>query len=272
MMLNSVTIGSGAPEVVFLHGLFGRGRNWTTIAQGISPSSSLLIDLPNHGWSPWTTQFSYTGMADAVADVLRSRDCPRSPITLVGHSMGGKVAMLVALRYPELVERLVVEDIAPVSESVGVLRPYSRALSRLDLTAIHSRAEADQALSDAIPDRRVRGFLLQGLQRTITGQWSWQYNLPLLTSQIAMVGSWPAIEGRYLGPVLWIAGGASDHVRPAYHSKMKSYFPRVQILTVKNAGHWVHSDAPQIVTEGIRRFISRPVPAHDEAVRTPAVV
>ena len=148
---------------MFCHGLFGQGRNWTGIAKSLAGTHrALLVDLPHHGRSGWSADFEYTALADEVAGLLSSDD----PVALVGHSMGGKVAMVLALRHPELVARLCVVDIAPVDYgSSEEFQGYVEAMRGLDLDAVERRADADAALTEAVPNRTVRDFLLQNLRR-----------------------------------------------------------------------------------------------------------
>ncbi len=157
--------------MVFLHGLFGQGRNFTQIAKAMLPEfHSLLVDLPNHGRSGWTDTFSYAATADRIAEHLAEGFAADGPVHVVGHSMGGKVAMLLALRHPELVERLVVVDIAPVpSDNAGEFEHLLGSLAGLELDGLTRRSDADEQLSEAIPDERVRGFLLQNLRSSSDG-------------------------------------------------------------------------------------------------------
>jgi pimeloyl-ACP methyl ester carboxylesterase len=169
------TVGEAGPGVVFVHGLFGQGKNWTTIARGLADRHRVtLLDLPNHGHSPWTDRVDYLDMAELVAAELEKLG---EPVTLVGHSMGGKVAMQLALRRPELLRALVVVDVAPVDypesggrtddldEESSPFADYIAAMRTIDLETLQTRDDADHALRGAVPSRMVRSFLLQSLQR-----------------------------------------------------------------------------------------------------------
>ncbi len=246
-------VGDGPVSYVFLHGLLGQGRNWSTIAKALLPASSLLVDLPNHGRSPWTADVSYEAMAGAVADLLT--ETQTSPVTLVGHSMGGKVAMLVALHHPALVARLAVVDISPADRNAMEFVRYLDAMLAIDLSRIATRADADAQLSSAAPDPVVRAFLLQGLQRTDAG-WEWRPNLEGLRHGIARIGGWPSVDGTYDGPVLWLAGERSDYVTRDELPAMRTLFPRVRLVVVKGAGHWVHADQPEVVAATLRQWAS----------------
>lgn len=254
--LHTTSLGESGPLVVFCHGLFGQGKNWTSIAKQLaSDHRVLLVDMPQHGRSAWVDHFDYLEMADQVAGLLSADD----PVTLVGHSMGGKVAMLVALRHPELVDRLCVVDVSPVdyhhtSEFAG----YIEAMQALDLDGLERRGQADEALADAVPNTTVRSFLLQNL-RHHDGAWSWQLNLEVLGRDLDRIGGWPedALAGvaPYEKAVLWMAGQRSGYVSDEYVAAMDRWFPRNRRVTVKDAGHWVHSEQPAIFVEVLRRFL-----------------
>jgi pimeloyl-ACP methyl ester carboxylesterase len=259
--LHTRAIGDTGSRVVFLHGLFGQGRNWTQIGKALADPSRgdrhrvLLVDLPHHGRSGWEDGFDYLSTADQVAGLLDAED----PVALVGHSLGGKVAMVLALRHPELVERLCVVDVSPVAYGhLSQFEGYVAALRGIDLDSLSSRGDADAALAEAVPDPTVRAFLLQNLRRDGDG-WRWQANLEVLGADLPEIGSWPedrlAGTPPYAGPVLWVAGARSDYIQPAYAEAMDRWFPTNRLVTVKNAGHWVHSEQPEVFVEVLRHFL-----------------
>ncbi|MCW2810020.1 MAG: putative hydrolase [Friedmanniella sp.] len=259
--LHRTQVGDQGPRVVFLHGLFGQGKNWTSMARALSPTARVtLLDLPDHGRSSWSPTFSYVGMAAQVAEVL-TRDGGGEPYAVVGHSMGGKVAMALALGHPELVERLCVVDVSPVAGAqVGQFGPYVEGMRSIDLATLTSRAAAEAVLTPYAPDPTIRGFLLQNLRRESDpaggSRWRWQMNLDLLGAELAAVGDWPDLDALpYPGPVLWLAGEHSPYIRPEYAPVMRTLFPRVRLVTVKNAGHWVHADQPEVFEAALRRFL-----------------
>ena len=259
--LHSTLIGDAdAPRrAVFLHGLFGRGKNFTTVAQGLLPETqSLLLDLPNHGQSGWTAGFSYAEQADLVAAYLRSNFAAAGPVDVVGHSMGGKVAMVLALRHPDLVRRLVVIDIAPVvgAEVRGEFPHLLGALAGLDLAAIERRTDAGAALRGQIPSDTVRGFLLQNLKRSGEG-FAWEPNLELLRAELDVIMDFPAgITSQFVGPVLWLGGGRSDYITDADEPAMRALFPKTRRMTVRGVGHWVHAEAADVVIAALRNFFA----------------
>lgn len=251
--------GEGTQRVVFLHGLFGQGRNFTTIAKALAPEfTSLLVDLPNHGRSDWTDRVDYDQMADAVAAQVQDEVDTGGRVHLVGHSMGGKVAMAVALRHPHLIDRLVVVDISPVlSTDMSEFRHLLGALATLDLHDLPSRAEADARLTDLIPNRTTRGFLLQNLRAEGRG-WRWQANLDLLLRDLPEVGAYVPEGEPFERPVLWVAGEESDYIQPEHRPAMEQLFPRTVLVTVKGAGHWVHSQQPESFVSALRTFLTAP--------------
>ena len=258
LRLHRRTIGAQGRPVVLLHGLLGQGRNLTTAAAGIAARGYrvTLLDLPDHGDSPWTDRLDYPSLASAVARELADD----APVALLGHSLGGKTAMQVALRTPCLVASLVVVDIAPVAYG-GTEAEHARhlaALRALDLSSLGSRADADAALALVVDDERVRAFLLQNLARTGDG-WRWRPNLDLLARDLPAVAQFPVPDGTrpYDGPVLWVAGADSPYVRDEHRDAMNALFPRARLVRLKGAGHWVHAEVPERFVEVVVRFLDR---------------
>jgi len=268
------TLGESGPRVVFVHGLFGQGKNWTTIAKGLVGDGTAgthrvtLVDLPNHGHSPWTDRVDYLDMAQLLAAELEHL---AEPVTLVGHSMGGKVAMQLALRRPELLRALVVVDIAPVEyplqggrtddpdEEASPFAAFIEAMRAMDLEGLTTRDDADAALRAAVPSRMVRSFLLQSLVREGSGGdgWRWRLNLELLERDLGELRGFPEppAGAAFDGPVLWIAGANSAYVLDDDRPHMDALFPTTRLVRIKNAGHWVHSEQPEVFLETLRRFL-----------------
>jgi len=257
--LHTTAYGDEGSPIVFCHGLFGQGRNWTAVAKALAGEHrTLLVDLPHHGRSPWSERFDYLEVAEQIGGLLAERFGPDDPVTLVGHSMGGKAAMVTALRTPELVARLCVVDIAPVDyggsdEFAG----YVEAMQGLDLGSLERRADADAAFQEAVPNRTVRDFLLQNLRREDDG-WRWQVNLDVLGRDLDALSGWPAdrLEGLapFEGPVVWVAGADSRYVSKEQDEEMRRLFPHTRKIVVKGAGHWVHSQRPEVVVEVLRQL------------------
>ncbi len=263
--LHTLSVGTAGPRVAFLHGLFGQGRNWSQVAKALAGpggdgARSALVDLPDHGRSPWSEEFSFAAYADAVAATLRRVDADARWM-VVGHSLGGKTAMLLALRHPDLVARLVVVDIAPRSYgSLDRFSTYIAEMERLPLGELTSRGDAEARFEESNPG--VKSFLLQNLRRD-GDTWRWQANLGLFAADAAkgtgsLIADWPDAAAElapYEDPVLWVAGSESQYVGDEDLPTMQALFPKVRQLTVKGASHWVHTDAPEVVVEALRRFV-----------------
>ncbi|MDO5682930.1 MAG: alpha/beta fold hydrolase [Propionibacteriaceae bacterium] len=261
--LHSLKIGDRGPTVAFCHGVFGQGKNWTTIAKALATGDgptyqSILIDMPNHGRSVWTDSLSYHQMADDLAEFLE----PYAPLSLVGHSMGGKAVMNLAIRYPHLVDRLVVVDMSPVHyHGVRQFNSLVDAMVTLDIADLPDRRTAEERISEQVPDPSVRQFLLQNLHRVQgrngTGpSWFWQPNLQLIAGNLDSLAGWEEPNGvPFEKPVLWIGGAAADYILPEYSDAMRHWFPRARLMMLKGVGHWVHSEAPEIFIPAVRRFL-----------------
>ncbi len=243
LTLHHETIGSG-PEVVVLHGLFGAGRNWLSVARRLSERFRFhLVDLRNHGRSPHAASMSYTDMAGDVEALCKRLTL--TEINLVGHSMGGKVAMTLALTSSRGIRRLINVDIAPVAYP-DRFADMIAAMRALDLSRIRRRSEADLALTDAIPETAVRQFILQNLVFT-QGVASWRANLPALQEQMPeILGPLPVPEEAcFRGDTCFIRGELSDRIRPEHLPLMSRWFPAHRLATVHGGGHWPHAEAPE---------------------------
>ncbi|MDR0435668.1 MAG: alpha/beta fold hydrolase [Propionibacteriaceae bacterium] len=256
MKLHVQHIGNGPMTAAFLHGLFGQGRNFTSMAKELGDVATWsLIDLPNHGHSPWSRHFSYRHDVAAVAAVLRRS---KKPWTLVGHSLGGKVAMLLALTHPQLVSQLVVLDTAPRTHKVSACTVAALAgLRRINLARLATRAEADELLTESCPDRAMRALLLQNLRREQVG-WSWGANFDMLAAALGDIACWPEPKKPYqpfTKPTLWITGQRSSMVEDGDDTAMEQLFPELTRVVVP-VGHLVHAEAPEAVATAIRGFIA----------------
>jgi esterase len=241
MKLPVTSYGETGTPVVVMHGLFGSGRNWMTAARRLSGEHRVFaFDLRNHGSSPHTDSMSYPEMAGDVRETIESLGV--GPVALVGHSMGGKTAMLTALEYADVVERLIVVDAAPVAYPPAFVE-YAQAMRTADLSSVQRRADVDAQLATAVESPGTRAFLLQNLILDDQGA-RWRPNLPVIEASLPLISGWPSdAEGlTYDGPTLFIYGGKSDYVQQDHRATITSYFPQVQYAEVPEAGHWVHAE------------------------------
>jgi pimeloyl-ACP methyl ester carboxylesterase len=254
LSLASAEYGQG-PPVAILHGLFGSGRNWRSIAQQLAAHHRVLaFDLRNHGGSPWADGMSYGEMVEDLRASLHERGIERT--ALLGHSMGGKVAMLAALLHPVEVDRLVVVDIAPVPNPPTLLA-YVHAMRGVDLRGIARRSEVDSRLAAAIPDQVERAFLLQNL--TIEdGRAHWRLNLDAIEREFSQILDFPDLPAEvvYRGPTLFVAGANSTYIRPSDEPAIRRFFPKATITRIAGAGHWVQAEQPQAFLRVVEPFLS----------------
>ena len=247
--------GGERPPVVIMHGLLGSARNWSSLARQLGATRRVFaLDLRNHGASPWADEMNYDQMAEDVRAFLAHQGLPAAAV--IGHSMGGKVAMRLALAHGEQVLRLVVVDIAPVAYH-RAFHAYVEAMRALDLSQISRRAEADALLADQIDDAGVRGFLLQNLVNGEDGL-VWRVPLDALARNMPDILGFPGPrdDERYEGPTLFVTGGRSDYVRPEHHAGILRLFPNARFETIPDAGHWVHAEQPQKFFEVVGSFLA----------------
>ncbi|MCS6790546.1 MAG: alpha/beta fold hydrolase [Bacteroidia bacterium] len=250
MLLNFERQGAHPPFYGFLHGFLGSLDNWRTIARSLAlPGSYLLIDARNHGRSPHTAEMNYAVMAADLERLMDYLGIERAH--WLGHSMGGKTAMYLALHAPQRVASLIVADIAPRRYTGGHER-ILHALQNLNLS-VTRREEVEAQLTQAIPDAGIRQFLLKGLVRDAEGRFAWRMNLPVLIQEYPNILE--AVEGKpYEGPVLFLRGEYSSYIGEEDEEEIHRLFPRVQFRTVPRAGHWLHVDNPAAVLEEVGAF------------------
>jgi esterase len=252
-MLAATQSGEGSP-VVLLHGLFGASQNFGAIAKQLAARFRVVsLDLRNHGASPHVRAMPYPAMADDVAKTLASLGV--GPAAIVGHSMGGKVAMALAQARPEVVARLCVVDIAPRAYGPALLA-YAEAMAAIPLRPGLRRAEADAALAATIPEPGIRAFLLQNL-RFDTDPPAWRLNLKAVATAIPDLSGWvPPESPAFRGATLFLAGEKSRYIRPQDHAAIQARFPAAEIATVPGAGHWVHAEAPVAFLAALTPFLA----------------
>ncbi|MQX38357.1 alpha/beta fold hydrolase [Roseospira navarrensis] len=254
-------VGDG-PPLVILHGLFGSGRNWSRIAKHLAGQGWRVLtpDMRNHGTAPWHDAMDYPGMADDLRSLLL-RDVGSEPAVVVGHSMGGKAAMWLALEDPARVRALVPVDVAPVSYPPGrSIETCAHAMEAVPLDQVTRRADADASMAEAIPDGSMRAFLLQNLELPGPdgGATRWRMNLRVLLDSLPTLTGWPIPRAgsRYDGPTLVLYGGTSDYVRTEYQEAFPPLFPNARFEAIPGAGHWVHVENPYATLAALDGFLA----------------
>ncbi len=236
-------VGEGKPLIV-IPGLLGASDNWMSTAKAIAGKYAVyLLDMRNHGHSPHHPELTYPAMVQDVLEFMSDHDIPRAYV--MGHSMGGKVAMTLAMQYPMKVEKLVVVDMPPRPVVNPFFESIFKALQSLDVQRLHSRQEADDHLAKFIANPVIRSFLLKNLERLTEGGFRWRINLPVIVHYLPHIAEYVPNGNPYQGPTLFIAGGESNYILPEDRDEILKRFPRARIVTIPGAGHWVHFQAPQ---------------------------
>ncbi len=241
----------GGPPLIIAHGLFGSGRNWGVIARRLAERREVVaVDMRNHGESPREAVQGYPEMAADLAEVIEGLG---GPADVLGHSMGGKAAMMLALTRGELVRRLVVADIAPVAYSHDQA-PNVAAMRAVPLGTIRSRAQADAALAGRIDDPALRAFFLQSLDLKADPP-RWRLNLDTLEREMPKIVGWPETAGRFEGPTLFLSGALSQYVATGHRDRIRALFPAARFAKLAGAGHWLHAEKPREFEETVRVFL-----------------
>ncbi|MCA3273609.1 MAG: alpha/beta fold hydrolase [Roseomonas sp.] len=253
MRLNVIEAGQGAP-LVLLHGLFGSARNWGAVQKTLAHDYRVVaLDLRNHGASPHAPDMDYAVQAADVAETLAALGIERAVV--LGHSMGGKAAMMLALTRPGLIERLIIADIAP-RPYPPALRAVVAAMQALPLHASLTRQEADQALRSAVPEVPIRSFLLQNLRFETTPP-SWRIGLAQIAAAMPEIEDFaPPAGARFEGPALATAGALSPYIRTEDLAAFLALFPRISFVSIPRAGHWLHAENPEGFLAELRDFLS----------------
>lgn len=252
-MLNMIEYGQTGPnpDLLIVHGLYGSARNWGAIAKRLAPERRVVsVDQRNHGQSPWHDSHTYEDMAADLAAVIEAEG---KPMDVLGHSMGGKAAMVLALKRPELVNRLIVADIAPVTYSHDQ-NQHIRSMRSVDLATVTKRSHAMEQLAASIDDPTLRSFFTQSLDLATK---SWRLNLDVLEQQMPHVLGFPDVEGRYAGPTLFLAGANSDYLSSEDRPKIRSLFPHARFAKITGAGHWLHAEKPREFVQTVQAWLNR---------------
>jgi esterase len=245
-------LGEGNP-IIILHGVFGSSDNWLTPAKMLSDTYKLyLLDQRNHGQSPKSDQFDYESMANDLKEFIDDNKID-SPV-IMGHSMGGKVAMAFAVRYPKMLSKLIVVDISP-----KYYPPHHQkiieGLNAINLETLQSRQEADAQFSKYEPELGVRQFLLKNLFRNQSNNFEWRINLPVITDKIENIGQPLKETDRVNVPTLFIRGGVSRYIKSEDELLIKKIFSDSKVITIEGAGHWVHAEKPKEFIDQIKSFL-----------------
>lgn len=254
-MLAFTEIGEGTPLII-LHGLFGTGDNWITLARYWGQFFRVILpDARNHGHSFRSEIFDYPSMANDLAELVDHLQL--EPFHLMGHSMGAKTSMFYALAHPSKLLTLTLVDMSIFQNKLDHQKVYLHAMAQLPLEEMHSRAEVDQALSIAIPDQGIRQFLLKSLTRNEEKKFSWRLNIPIFLKTVDHISEGIPTEGTYDGPTLFLRGGKSDYVKDTDWPIIQHRFPKAILETIPDAGHWVHADSPQAFSQILLPFLQK---------------
>ena len=256
MNLHARQFGDANEALVILPGLLGSSANWQSIAKRMAQKRSVYaLDMRNHGQSPWSETMSYAAMAQDVAGFIAG--LPHQRVDLLGHSMGGKAAMRLAFEQPQLIDSLIIADIAPVSykhDFEDLIEP----MLRLELVTLNSRSEADQALKDSVSSPAIRAFLLHNLHfDKDREQYVWRPNLPVLLDNIHHITGFElAGDNVFDKPALFIYGGLSDYVTASNRKIIQAHFGQASFAALENAGHWLHAEQPRAFISTCEAFLS----------------
>ncbi|MDU8886603.1 alpha/beta fold hydrolase [Yeosuana sp. MJ-SS3] len=253
MLLHSNIIGEG-PAFVILHGFLGMGDNWKTLGKQFSDEGYQvhLVDQRNHGHSFHDEEFNYQVLSDDLKMYCETHKL--NNIILLGHSMGGKAAMLFAVEHPEMVSKLIIADISP-RYYPGHHKDILDGLSALNFDQISSRGEADKILQDYIPEFGIRQFLLKNLYWKEKGKLDLRINLDVLKENDSGIGEELPMYTEFQGKTLFLKGAKSEYIVDQDKTLIKKHFPNAQIITIPNAGHWLHAENPKDFFQSVMAFV-----------------
>lgn len=235
--------------------MLGSLDNWQTIAKQLSSTHQVyIIDQRNHGRSPHTDEMNYDVLANDMIEFCVQQNITKA--TIIGHSMGGKVAMLLALQQPQLIDKLIIVDIAPTFYDGGH-ESILFAMAEAPLKSTERREDIDKFLQSRIHDFGVRQFILKNLSRNEKGQFEWKCNFEALILNYRKLMDFPIVEKQFLGKTFFIKGQASNYINEDNWDACDHYFPDNKIIEVQNAGHWVHADNPADFLEKVNQLLMR---------------
>ena len=252
--LYSRKVGENGPDFVVLHGLFGSGKNWRSFAGSLEEDFQVwTLDARNHGDSPHADSMNYQQMAEDVARFFAENELKN--VILLGHSMGGKTAMQLALQFPDRIAALIVVDIAPVCyDHLHKQLKLIEAMQELDLAGEMSRSEIEKKLAVKIPEKRLLSFLMTNLNGQ-NGQFQWRIGLQQIAAGMPDLLNYPDLKSVFKGPVQFIGGENSAYLKFEYHALIRKYFPESRITLLKNCGHWLHVEQPAAFQKTVNEFL-----------------
>jgi esterase len=239
--------------VLIAHGLFGSSKNWASLARRLSDEFCVYAaDLRNHGDSPWFDSHSYFDLAHDLKGFIEAHG---NKMHIIGHSMGGKAAMVLALMAPELIDRLIIVDIGPENytsaQHQDIQNFYINAMQRIDLGSIRDRMSVEKALAESQIDQPLTHFFTQSLDLQ---KKSWKFNLDVLAKEMPKIISFPDLNMKSEKDCLFLAGSDSDYITREMRPKIKSLFPNARFIKIPNAGHWPHVENPFAFESAVRAF------------------
>ena len=253
MKLHSKIYGDKGQDLIVIHGLFGMSDNWNTLGKKFSKYCKVhLIDLRNHGRSPHSTDFNYDVMSEDLLEYMQDNAIV-NPIIL-GHSLGGKVAMKFAFTYPGKIEKLIVADIAPREYNSEFYKNLLGTLYKLPLEDFDKREDIDKLLSDTFEDKGMRLFLLKNLYRNEKKEFAWRFNIDVLLEKVQNIQDASFVSGKLNIPTHFIRGGNSDYINSADELLIKKHFNDLSICTIDGAGHWLHAEKPERFYDEVMGF------------------
>jgi len=251
-MLNTVEMGEGSVPLVIVHGLFGSARNWRVLQKRLAETRRVItVDLRNHGDSFWNDDNSYEALAEDLAEVIAAHG---GVADVLGHSMGGKAAMVLALIRPDMVRRMIVADIAPVAYGHTQAK-HIAAMKAVDMRVVTRRSEAEKQLAGTVPDAPLRAFFLQSVALEEHGA-RWKLNLEALGADMPKIMGFPDVGSTFGGPVLMLHGAESDYVQPDMQPEIFRLFPAAEFAEIEGAGHWLHAEKPREFQAAVEAFLA----------------
>lgn len=239
--------------MIILHGVFGSLDNWMTLGKRFSEDFQVwLVDQRNHGHSPHSDEMSYPIMAEDLKGFIDNHNLEDAVV--IGHSMGGKVAMEFALKYPDKISKLIIADISPNSQS-NHFDAIIKGLKAVKPESIENRKEAEAKMSEYVEEKAVRQFLLKNLHRKEDDSYEWRFNLQVISAKMDEISCWEVGNGSFEKPVLFLKGEKSDYIKKEDEVRIKELFPNADIQCIPSAAHWLHAENPDDFYTKVKTFI-----------------